>query len=371
MNSIILTAEKLAVGYGKHLVVDGIELCAKRGEILCLIGPNGAGKSTVLKTMIRQLPPMEGRISLEGKNLQEIPEKELAGKSAAVLTGSLSPELMRCGELVALGRYPYTGRLGILREEDRRAVRESMEMTGTLELQDEDFARISDGQRQRVLLARAICQEPELLIMDEPTSFLDVRHKLEFMHLLRDLVLRKQIAVVMSLHELDLAQKFADRILCVREGRIDRSGTPEEIFRGEYIRQLFEMDAGSYVAITGTVEARRNSGKPRVFVIGGGGSGIPVYRRLARNGIPFAAGVLPENDLDLPTAQALASEVVTVPANEPVSRESTERALTILKCCEEVLCPQTSFGSVNAENRRLLQYAGEHGLFREKGGQNA
>ena len=365
MREVILSTENLAVGYGNRTVVEGIDLSAVRGEILCLIGPNGAGKSTILKTLIRQLRPLSGAIRLKGKDLAGIPEKELARSCAAVLTGSPAPELMRCGELVALGRYPYTGRLGILTESDRRIVRESMEMTETAELKDLDFSRISDGQRQRVLLARAICQEPELLIMDEPTSFLDIRHKLEFMHLLRNLISQKQISVVLSLHELDLAQKFADRILCIRDGKTDRTGPPEEIFQGEYIQELFRLTHGSYVSLTGTAEAGRTEDRPRIFVIGGGGSGIPVYRMLTRNGIPFAAGVLAENDLDLPTARALAAEVITVPPNEPVSPESIEEAMTVLRGCEAVLCPQRSFGSVNRRNEELLRYAQEHGLLRD------
>ena len=361
--SELLYTDKLSVGYGDRTVVFDIALSAEPGQILCLIGPNGAGKSTLLKTLLRLLPPTAGAVYLEGKELRAYSERELARRSAAMLTGRPEPELMKSAEVVAAGRYPYTGRLGILSEEDRRVVRESMEKVGVSELADTDFTHLSDGQRQRVLLARALCQEPRLLILDEPTSFLDIRHKLDFLQLLRELVRERQLAVVMSMHELELAQRFADRLLCIRDGRVDRAGSPEEIFSGGYIEQLYGLARGSYDALAGTAEAGRMEGAPQVFVIGGGGSGIPVYRLLQRLGIPFAAGVLPENDLDTPTAKALGVQVITDRANEPVSAARADEALKVLASCEYAVCT-TGFGSVNRENRRLLEYAGKRGMLR-------
>ena len=361
--SELLYTDKLSVGYGDRTVVSDIALSAEPGQILCLIGPNGAGKSTLLKTLLRLLPPTAGAVYLEGKELRAYSERELARRSAAMLTGRPEPELMKSAEVVAAGRYPYTGRLGILSEEDRRVVRESMEKVGVSELADTDFTHLSDGQRQRVLLARALCQEPRLLILDEPTSFLDIRHKLDFLQLLRELVRERQLAVVMSMHELELAQRFADRLLCIRDGRVDRAGSPEEIFSGGYIKRLYGLARGSYDALAGTAEAGRMEGAPQVFVIGGGGSGIPVYRLLQRLGIPFAAGVLPENDLDTPTAKALGVQVITDRANEPVSAARADEALKVLASCEYAVCT-TGFGSVNRENRRLLEYAGKRGMLR-------
>ncbi len=359
-----LSADDLRVGYGRTAVVDGIRIRAEAGEILCLIGPNGAGKSTILKTLIRELRPMGGTVLLENTPLPDMKERELARKSAAVLTGRVAPELMTCEEIVAMGRYPYTGMLGILSEADREKVDETIRIVGIEEIRKKDFDCISDGQRQRVMLARALCQEPKLLIMDEPTSFLDIRNKLEFLNILRRLVRERDLAVVMSLHELDLAQKFCDRIVCVGDGIIRAVGTPEEIFAGDVIRELYALEHGSYDCLFGTAEPEKNSAPPRVFVIGGGGSGIPVYRRLQREGIPFAAGVLPENDLDLPVAKALASVVITDRANEPVSAARAEEALAVMKTCETVCCTAAQFGFVNRENRRLLEYAEEHGLLK-------
>lgn len=153
-------------------------------------------------------------------------------------------------------------------------------MVGADELADRDFSCISDGQRQRVLLARAICQEPEVIVLDEPTSFLDIRYKLELLTVLKQLVREKQVAVILSLHEIDLAQKLSDRLICVHNGRIERCGTPEQVFTGDYIRTLYDLERGTYNEQFGSLELERVTGEPRVFVIGGGGSGTALYRRL-------------------------------------------------------------------------------------------
>ena len=361
MAEAILRSDSLIVGYGGTPVISGIDLGAEAGKILTLIGPNGAGKSTILKTLIKQLPPVSGAVYLDGQELSTLKARDIALKVSAVLTGRPNPELMTCGDVVATGRYPYTGRLGILSDHDREVAAESMELVQVTELKDRDFNRISDGQRQRVLLARAICQEPRVLIMDEPTSFLDIRHKLDFLYLLRKLVLERQLAIVLSLHELELAQRFSDTVLCVRGGKVDRIGPPEEIFRGNYIAELYGVEHGSYNAELGCVETEAVQGTPRVFVVGGGGSGIPTYRLLQRRGIPFAAGVLPLNDADLPIAMALATEVVTDKAFEPVSAEAVSKALALAETCEKVVCAAEGFGTMTAENRRILTWAEEMG----------
>ena len=143
------------------------------------------------------------------------------------MTGWVEPELMRCEEVVESGRFPYTGRLGILSDYDHKQVAEAMELVHVTELADRNFNCISDGQRQRVMLARAICQEPDILVLDEPTSFLDIRHKLELLSILKDLVRQKNLAVILSLHELDLAQKISDFVVCIKDDHIDRYGPPD------------------------------------------------------------------------------------------------------------------------------------------------
>lgn len=362
MDDFYIYTDHMSVGYNGRPLIRDIEIKVRRGEILTLIGPNGAGKSTILKSMTRQLALLGGTVYLEQKNMQGMSDKELSRRLSVVMTERIQPELMTCEDVVAAGRYPYTGRLGILSDNDRKVVRESMELVHALDLRDCDFTQISDGQRQRILLAKAICQEPEIIILDEPTSFLDIRHKLELLAILKKLVCKKQIAVIMSLHELDLAQKVSDMVICVHGDKIDKYGTPEEIFTDSYIRTLYGLTSGSYNADFGCLEMERPHGKPEIFVIGGNGSGIAQYRRLARSGIPFAAGILHKNDIDYKVAKALAEEVIAEEPFELIRDQTYQSALVVMKSCHQVLCCLQEFGTLNQKNRELLEAAERAGL---------
>ena len=327
-----------AVGYHKTPLVKDIRLRLKKGEILTLIGPNGAGKTTVLKSVARQLEPLGGMAFLDGKRLEQWSNKELSTRTAIVLTARVRPELMTCQEVVATGRYPYTGRFGRLSGKDKEIVEEAMELVHITGLAHEDFQKISDGQSQRVMLARAISQEPDLLVLDEPTSFLDIRYKLEFLSVLQGLARKRKLSILLSLHELELAGCISDKVACVKGGRIDRYGTPEEVFTPGYIEGLYQMAPGRYDWQTGGVELLPPKGAPKVFVLAGNGSGTPVYRRLQREGIPFATGILWENDLDYPVAKKLAAEVVEEKAFCRIGREKVDRARKLIKDCGEVVC---------------------------------
>ena len=361
METYYLHTEHMDVGYGGVPLIQNIEIGVSRGEILTLIGPNGSGKSTILKSMIRQLKLLAGVVVLDGRPMAGLREGDIAKKMAIVMTERLRAELMTGFDVVATGRYPYTGRLGILTDRDRAKVREAIALVHGESFSDRPFTQLSDGQRQRLLLARAVCQEPEVIVLDEPTSFLDVKHKLELLEILKKLVREKDVAVVMSLHELDLAQKISDRVVCVAQNRVDRCGAPEEIFTGEYIEALYGMEKGSYNALFGSLEMARAPGAPRVFVIAGGGSGIPVFRLLQRRGIPFAAGVLAENDVDFFVARSLAARVVSVPAFRGIDEEALAQARALMESCRGTYCCLDAFGPENEKNRLLAEEAEARG----------
>ena len=238
--SSIIKADNLTVGYDAPLV-DGIEIEIKAGEIVTLIGPNGCGKSTILKTITDQLKPQKGLIYLDGNDINAMKEADIATRLSMVMTHKVNTELMTCREVVEMGRYPYTGRFGKLSEEDNSIVSRVMKMLKADEVADRDFMNISDGQRQRVMLARAICQEPEILVLDEPTSYLDIKYKIEILNAIKTLATEQKIAVIMSLHELDFAMSISDRVVAVGNGRIQKTGTPKEVFREEFIRELYDI----------------------------------------------------------------------------------------------------------------------------------
>lgn len=362
MNRSFVYTENMTVGYDGKALIRDIRLSLEKGQILTLIGPNGAGKSTILKSIIRQLKLVDGAVFLDQKSMEKMSDKEISRKLAVVMTGRMQPELMTCEDIVGTGRYPYTGVLGILSAEDHEKVRSAMELVHAWDLKDRDFSAVSDGQRQRILLARAICQEPEVIVLDEPTSFLDIRHKLELLSILKEMVRKQHVAVLMSLHELDLAQKVSDLVICVHGDRIECCGVPEEIFTDEYIRQLYGVTAGSYNASFGCLEMEPARGKPEVFVIAGGGSGIPVFRQLQRQGIPFATGVLQENDVDYQVAKALAAKVVTERPFEEISEEHYQEAVELMRSCKKVILAVSGFGSMNRRNEELKKEAEKLGI---------
>lgn len=353
MDSFYIRTDNLTVGYHGVPLIRDIGIRLDRGQILTLIGPNGAGKSTILKSISRQLSLLGGTVYLDGADIREITDKALSKKLSVVMTERIRPELMTCGDVVSAGRYPYTGRLGILSDHDREVVYASMKMVHALELRDCDFTQISDGQRQRVLLAKALCQEPEIIVLDEPTSFLDIKHKLELLTLLKTMVREKKLAIILSLHELDLAQKISDIVVCVHGDKIEKMGTPEEIFTSDYIRSLYGMTNGSYNTDFGCLEMEAPRGDPQVFVIGGNGSGIATYRRLARQGIPFAAGVLHENDVDYEVAKTLAVSVISEKPFEPIGEQAYQKALETARRCREIVCCVKEFGTANEKNKEL------------------
>lgn len=365
MRDSYLYTDHMSVGYGRRPLIADICLQLRRGEIMTLIGPNGSGKSTVLKSIIRQIAPLGGTVYLDGRSMGQMAAADIAKRLSVLMTDRIHPERMTCQDVVGTGRYPYTGRLGILTEEDRLKVRESLELVHGTALADRDFSAVSDGQRQRILLARALCQEPEIIVLDEPTSFLDIRYKLELLAILKDMVRRRRLSVLLTLHELDLAQKISDYVVCIHNNAIERCGPPEEIFTSEYVMQLYGASRGSYNAYFGCLELEPVMGPPEVFVIGGGGTGIPVYRRLQRKGIPFAAGILHENDLDYPAAKSLAVRVLSAQAYEPIGSEVFRQAAECLNACSGVICCLEAFGTMNQENRWLYELAKSSGKLAE------
>ena len=254
MKEFLCETQDLAIGYGKTPLAENIALGAKPGQILTLIGPNGAGKSTLLKTLAGQLAPLGGTVLLDGQDLTACTGPDRARKLALMLPHTRRIELTTCFEFAAAGRIPYTGRLGILSPADRQAVQHALEVAGAAHLADRDFNCISDGQRQRVLLARAICQQPQVLLLDEPTSFLDIKGKIELLTILQKLAHEDGLAVIVSLHELDMAQKVSDAVVCVFPDHVSGVLTADEAFAPENIRALYRLSEEQYTALFGAAK---------------------------------------------------------------------------------------------------------------------
>ena len=204
------------------------------------------------------------------------------------------------------------------------------------------------------------------MVLDEPTAFLDIKHKLELLSLLRTLAREKGLSVIMSLHEIDLALKASDLILCVKGERIAAFGTPDEALSAVSISELYGLEKGSFDPTFGSLELESAAGEPKAFVVAGAGRGVPVFRRLQRQSIPFASGILFENDVDALTAKSLAASCVIAPAFEPISAADYEQSLDLMLRCESVIDAGTPIGEFNKPNGRLLGIARENGMINGK-----
>lgn len=241
---IALRTRDLAVGYRtrrvRRAVLERVNLQVHPGELVCLLGPNGIGKSTLLRTMARMQPPLAGAVELGGVDLQTVTPSELARRVGVVLTERVAVEALPARRVVELGRYPHSGWFGRLTDHDRAVVAWAIDAVGAQHLAARDFSCLSDGERQRVMIARALAQEPVLLVLDEPTAFLDVPSRVELMGVLRQLTREGRLAVVVSTHDLELALRTADVIWLVMPGGEFVTGAPEDVVVSGAIAQAFE-----------------------------------------------------------------------------------------------------------------------------------
>lgn len=235
-----LSMENLTVGYDNKPLISDICLKVEKGRIITLIGPNGAGKSTILKSCAGILSPIGGVVTFDKNDIYEMDRKDKAKNISVMLTSRTEAEYMTGFDVVSVGRYRYTNVFGKLSKDDQDIVEETLKKVGAFEYAANDYDKLSDGQKQRILLARALVSRPKILILDEPTSFLDIGYKLEFLHLLYELAKKDNVGILMSLHEIELAGLVSDEIVCVGDdNRIDRIGKPSQVLTREYISKLF------------------------------------------------------------------------------------------------------------------------------------
>ncbi len=236
-----LTASDLSIGYSHKgqatYVAEALELALKAGEFICLLGPNGAGKSTLIRTLAGMQAPLSGTLQLQDQTFHSIPPRERARMISVVLTEALPAGMMDAYSLVALGRHPYSGWLGGLNETDKERIEWAFQAVGATGLEGRQIAELSDGERQKVSIARALAQEAQVMLLDEPTAFLDLPRRVELMTILRNLAHREQMGLLLSTHDLDLALRFADRLwMLTSDGELIQ-GYPEELaMSGEFAR---------------------------------------------------------------------------------------------------------------------------------------
>ena len=241
MNSI--NAENLSIAYEEKLIVKGLDMCIPKGKITTIIGPNGCGKSTLLKAVGRILKPKDGIVYLNGEDIHNLTTKEIAQKMAILPQSPQAPSGLTVGELVAYGRFPHQKGFGKLKEEDKEIIQWALEVTKILEFETTIVDNLSGGQRQRVWIAMALAQGTDLILLDEPTTYLDLSYQLEVLELLYNLNKKQNKTIVMVLHDLNLASRFADHMVAIRCGEIISHGDPEKVMTPEILKEVFNIDA--------------------------------------------------------------------------------------------------------------------------------
>jgi iron complex transport system ATP-binding protein len=372
-----------------------VTLSVARGEMVGLLGPNGAGKTTLLKLAAGTLHPDAGHMLLGGRDLRALHRREVARRVAVVPQELTMPFAFTVQQMVALGRTPHLGFLGVERAHDRRAIAAALAYTDTAELAERVFSELSGGERQRVIIAMALAQEPELLLLDEPTAHLDIAHQVETLALVRQLNRAQGVTVLAALHDLNLAARYFDRLILFQRGVV-ADGTPAEVLDERLLSRIYDTpvqvgilrgtehisvlppgpgndftaeDAegrrgidgsgrwplrSSAVKITKDGASQTDTRVPLVHVIGGGGAAALLMRALADAGIPFSAGALTIGDSDDDLALRLATRVVR---EEPASAIAPARLAEVRACLAAARAQILTPAPIGPGNVALLQLA--------------
>jgi len=242
MRSHTFEARELVSGYDQRMILDRVSLQIPAHQISVIIGANASGKSTLLKTLARVIKPAQGDVLLDGQSIYHIPPKQFARVVGLLPQLPIVPEGITVADLVGRGRYPHQSMFGLWRREDYEAVAEAMELMGISELANRSLDELSGGQRQRVWIAMALAQQTDILFLDEPTTYLDITYQVEILDLLTDLNRKYGTTIVMVLHDINLAARYADCLFALRQGRLIAEGKPSDVISSELIKEVFGLD---------------------------------------------------------------------------------------------------------------------------------
>jgi len=358
------------VGYGATTIVSDASLAVHAGEVVGLVGPNGAGKSTLLRAVTGDADLLGGTLSLAGVDsgaLSALQRARLVGVVPQQVTAAFSVEAR---EFVTMGRHPHLARFAVPGERDREVVERAMRLTDTLHLAEKPTDELSGGDLQRLALAQALAQEPQLLLLDEPTSHLDLNHRLQVLDLVRELARDEGIGVLAVFHDLDLAARYSDRIAVVASGTVAPAEIPARAITTATVREVFGVRAVVGIdPVTGTVSvtpvlrdgAVALVARGRVLVIGGSGCGSQLMRRLVLAGWDVISGALNAGDADQVLAEALGVDYAHIPPFAPMDPESVGRVVALADSSDAIVVSDVPFGHGNVDNLRIAAERAESG----------
>lgn len=347
-------------------VLDRVYLRARCGEFIGLIGPNGAGKTTLLRLIGRLIRQTHGSIVIEGHDIESISPRDSARAMGYVPQVSPEPHGFTALEIVLMGRYPHLGRFQVEGPDDHRITLESMRLTDTDGFAERPLTSLSGGERQRVLMARALAQEPQILLLDEPTANLDVRYQLKVLGVVRDLV-ESGITAIGAVHDLEMAARFCDRLLLLAGGRVIAEGKPDEVLTPENVEYAFGVRAAIYRdALTGALavtllgpasEPAAKGRYPIVHVVCGGGTGGLLMQKLRLDGFTVTSCPLGAGDSDRVAADALGVKCIGIPAFSPIGNDTHVRHVEMVVAADVAVLCETPFGANNLRNLEALRNA--------------
>jgi len=347
----------LKVAYDSVPVLDGAEFSVGRGDLVALLGANGAGKSTLLRCISRILQPTAGDILIDGQELKRLKSREAARLMAVVPQETAADFDFTVEEIVLMGRFPYLARFKKEDHHDREVVRRSMEMTGVAHLAERSIAQLSGGEKQRVVMARAVAQQPEVLLLDEPTANLDIGYQSMLLELASRLNREEEVTVIAAIHDINLAVHHFNRFILLAGGRVLAAGRADEVITADNIRKSYGVPATTFrhplhgvlqvSVVRGGKRIAGGGSGPRVHVIGGGEEALPVLELLYQKGCRLSVGPVSAQDSGCRFAHFNSLPVVIVPPFTVMNREHRDMHLRLLREAEAVVVPPIPFGEGN------------------------
>jgi iron complex transport system ATP-binding protein len=359
----MLDVEAISVSYGASKVLRDITFSVDKGECIGIIGPNGSGKSTLLKALSKILKPSSGKVVICGRDLERYTVKELARHMAVVPQETGIEFDFTCLEIVLMGRNPHMGRFEVEGKKDMDIAREAMVLTNTWHLRDRPFSRISGGERQRVIIARALAQEPSVLLMDEPVSHLDINYQIEILELVERLKEERRIVVIIVFHDLNLAARYCDRLILLSDSSILAAGKPEDVLTQEHIHDAFHanvvvrkhpLTGYMYVTPLNSCGAEEPSNGRTIHLICGAGTGTRLMYLLRSKGYSVTAGVLNVLDSDHDTAAHLNIKTVSEAPFSPITPESYGQLVEMMKKANAIVITDVPIGWGNLKNLQAV-----------------
>jgi iron complex transport system ATP-binding protein len=371
----IIRVQGVTTHYNTTEVLQDICFEIEKGDFVGIVGPNGSGKTTLLNNLGRLVPYQTGWILLNEKNLLTFRHKEAARMMSAVTQNPWDDIDFQVYDVVMMGRTPHWGFFPRETEEDRNIVAGAMKMAGVQKLADRKLSELSGGERQRVFIAQAIAQKPEVMLLDEPTSHLDIHYQISIMDALKRLNESQQVTIIGVLHDLNLAAQYCNKILILKEGKIAGFGSPREVLQIDLIEAVYQCKvAVATHPVTGTpyvvlysrasaleIDMRERAGV-KIHIISGGGSGVALMEAFASKGYAISAGVLNIGDSDWQKGQELKIPMIEEMPFSNISLDKKEENLSVARKSEVVIVAATPFGAGNLPNAEVLLQLAESGM---------